>query len=122
MGGASYGANPNWSALNPAGARDPNHPVYIRETEIRLPKQTFLLMDEDQDSINEGMLFVDVGGSRRFLDLPSRAHRFGCNMVFADTHAEAFILKDDASRNWFVGTLGGLNDWMRLTNLTTHPL
>jgi prepilin-type N-terminal cleavage/methylation domain-containing protein/prepilin-type processing-associated H-X9-DG protein len=122
MGGMSFGANPNWSALNPTGPRDPNHPVYIKETEIKVPRQTFLLLDEDQDSINDGMLVVDVGGSRRFLDLPSRAHSFGCNMVFADTHAEAFILKDDASRNWFVGALGGLNDWMRLTNLTTHPL
>jgi hypothetical protein len=43
-------------------------------------------------------------------------------MSFADGHAEAFILKDDASRNWRVGGMGGLNDWMRLTNLTTHPL
>ncbi len=114
--------NPDWVVTNPTGPRDPNHPVYIKETEIRLPKQTWLLLDEDQDSINDGMFIVDVGGSRRFLDLPSRAHSFGCNMSFADGHAEAFILKDDASRNWNVGDMGGLNDWMRLTNLTTHPL
>jgi prepilin-type processing-associated H-X9-DG protein len=122
MAGRSYGATPDWVVTNPTGARDPNHPVYIKETEIKRPKQTWLLLDEDQDSINDGMFLVDLSGSRRFLDLPSRAHRFGCNVSFADGHAEAFILKDDASRNWRVGGLGGLNDWMRLTNLTTHPL
>jgi prepilin-type processing-associated H-X9-DG protein len=122
MAGRSYGATPDWSQSDPTGPRDPNRPVYLKETEIRLPRQTWLLLDEDQDSINDGMLFVDVGGSRRFLDLPSRAHRFGCNMSFTDGHAEAFILKDDASRNWVVVGMGGLNDWMRLTNLTTHPL
>jgi prepilin-type processing-associated H-X9-DG protein len=122
MDGYSFGATPNWVVTNPTGPRDPNRPVYIRETEIRLPGQTWLLLDEDQDSINDGMFIVDVGGSRRFLDLPSRAHSFGCNMSFTDGHADAFILKDDASRNWRVGDMGGLNDWMRLTNITTHPL
>ena len=122
MSGTSYGATPNWTVTNPTGPRDPNHPVYIRETEIRLPGQTWVLLDEDQNSINDGMFLVDVGGSRRFLDLPSRAHSFGCNMSFTDGHSEAFMLKDDATRYWSVGGMGGLNDWMRLTNLTTHPL
>ena len=122
MSGRSFGAIPNWTVTNPTGPRDPNRPVYIRETEIRLPGQTWLLLDEDPISINDGMFLVDVGGSGVFLDLPSRAHRFGCNMSFTDGHAEAFILKDDASRYWSVGGVGGRNDWMRLTNLTTHPL
>ncbi|HOX57812.1 MAG TPA: prepilin-type N-terminal cleavage/methylation domain-containing protein [Candidatus Paceibacterota bacterium] len=122
MAGRSFGGSPEWYVTNPGGARDPNHPVYIRETEIRLPRQTWLLLDEDPISINDGMFIVSVGGSSVFIDLPSLAHRFGCNMSFADGHAEAFILKDDASRNWIVGGMGGLNDWMRLTNLTTHPL
>ena len=81
-----------------------------------------MLVDEDQDSINDGMLLWMLEESRRFLDLPSRAHRFGYGISFADGHAEVIILKDDASRNWRVGSRGGLNDWMRFTNITTHPL
>ncbi len=122
MAGRSFGANPDWVVTSPTGPRDPNHPVYIKETEIKLPKQTWLLVDEDQDSINDGMFIVDVGGLKRFLDLPSRAHRFGYGICFADGHGEINQLRDDASRTWHVGDMGGLNDWMRFTNITTHPL
>jgi prepilin-type N-terminal cleavage/methylation domain-containing protein/prepilin-type processing-associated H-X9-DG protein len=125
MAGRSLGASPDWVVTNPTGARDPNHPVYVKESEIRLPKQTFVLADEDQESINDGMLLVDVGGSWRLLDLPSRAHRFGFGICFADGHAKMEQLTDDASKNWRVTAprpSGGINDWMRLTNVTTHPL
>ena len=125
MAGQSYGASPDWVAMNPSGPRDPNHPVYLKETEIKLPAQTFVLVDEDQDSINDGMLLMDVGGAWRLVDLPSRAHRFGYGISFADGHAEIGQFKDDASKNWHVTDArpyGGLNDWLRLTNITTHPL
>ena len=122
MAGMSYGASTSWTALNPATPRDPNRPVYLRDTEMKLPAQTFLLADEDFESINDGMLIVDVGGSRRFIDLPSRAHRFGYGTSFADGHAETIQFKDDASKEWSVVVTGGLADWMRLTNITTHPL
>jgi type II secretory pathway pseudopilin PulG len=124
MAGMSYGATPNWVVTSPTGARDPNHPVYIKDSEIKLPKQTWVLADEDQDSINDGMLIVDVGGSRRLIDLPSRSHRFGYGICFGDGHAEIIQLRDDASKNWLPlgGLAGGLNDWMRFTNITTHSL
>ena len=102
LAGTSRGGNPDWVIIYPTGARNTNHPVYLKETEIKLPKQTFLLVDEDQTSINDGMLLMDVGGSLRFVDLPSRAHRFGYGICFADGHAEIDQLKDDASKNWLV--------------------
>jgi prepilin-type N-terminal cleavage/methylation domain-containing protein len=125
MAGTSFGANPDWVITTPTGARDPNYPVYINETEIKLPKQTFVLVDEDQASINDAMLLIDVGGGARFIDLPSRAHRFGYGICFADGHAEIYRFQDDASKNWQVSSprpRGGLNDWTRLVNVTTHPL
>src|SRR5207248_5446913 len=102
LAGRSFGASTTWVVTNPTGAQDSNHPVYLKETEIRLPKQTFVLLDEDQESINDGMLLVDVGGSRRFIDLPSRAHRFGYGICFADGHAQIDQFKDDASKKWHV--------------------
>jgi len=65
---------------------------------------------------------VDVGGTYKFIDLPSRAHRFGYGICFADGHVEIDQFKDDASKDWQIGLPGGLNDWMRFTNITTHPL
>ncbi len=122
MAGRSLGASPDWVVTSPTGARDPNHPVYIKDTEIKLPGQTFVLVDEDQVSINDGMFIVNVGAAY-LIDLPSRAHAFGYGINFSDGHAEIMQLRDQASRDWNVGNpVGGLNDWMRLTNITTHPL
>lgn len=121
MGGTGLGQT-GWTPLSPFTPRDPIHPVYLKESEIRIPAASWLVADEDQESINDGMLYMDVGGSRRFLDLPSRAHRFGYGISFADGHTEIYQFTDDSSKRWYVGQPGGLNDWMRLTNVTTHPL
>ena len=122
MAGTGLGQNPQYVATSPGGKRDPLHPVYLKETEMRMPSQTWLVADEDQASINDCMLYMDVGGSRRFLDLPARIHNYGYGISFNDGHAETYYLKDAESKNWKVGQPGGLNDWMRLTNVTTHPL
>ena len=90
MAGTSLGANPAWTPLNPSGPRDPSHPVYLKESEIRLPQQTFAFADEDQQSINDGMMLVDVGDSLRLIDLPSRAHRFGYGISTADGRSEIY--------------------------------
>ncbi len=125
MGGTSFGVSPTWVVTNPNGSRSQNAPVYIKESEIKKPTQTWVVMDEDQDSINDGMFLVDMGGSARFLDLPARSHNNGYGINFADGHAETYQLRDGASKTWIPGgsrPLGGLNDWMALTNVTTHPL
>ncbi|HOX59224.1 MAG TPA: prepilin-type N-terminal cleavage/methylation domain-containing protein [Candidatus Paceibacterota bacterium] len=122
MRASSYGANPNWVVTNPNGPRDPYHPVFIREAEIKVPSQVWLVVDEDQESINDGMCLVDVGGGARFLDLPARAHTFGYGINFNDGHAEIYKLRDAESRQWHVNQQGGLRDWMVFTNVTTRPL
>jgi len=125
MAGTSFGVTPTWVATSPGNPRNLNLPVYIKESEIRKPSQTWLVLDEDQASINDGMFLVDMGGAARFLDLPSRVHGNGYGINFNDGHAEIYTLRDPASINWKVGDprpKGGINDWMRLTNVTTHPL
>ena len=125
MDGTSFGASVTWIVTNPNSTQDPNYPVYTKESEMRLPSQTFVLVDEDQESINDGMFLMDVGGTARFLDLPSRAHRFGYGICFADGRAEIDQFKDVTSKTWRVSDprpKGGLNDWMKLRSVTTHPL
>jgi prepilin-type N-terminal cleavage/methylation domain-containing protein len=124
MAGTSFGANPDWVATAPAGARDPNYPVYTKESEMTQPALTWLVADEDQESINDCMLLMDVGGTARFLDLPSRAHGYAYGINFNDSHAEIYTFLDQASKSWQAGgsrPLGGYNDWLKLVNVTTHP-
>jgi prepilin-type N-terminal cleavage/methylation domain-containing protein len=108
----------------PTGTRSSVWPVYLKETEMRAPSQTWLVADEDQASINDCMLYMDEAGGRRFVDMPARIHTFGYGISFNDGHAEIYVLRDQASKDWqpIGGLQGGLNDWMRLTNVTTHPL
>jgi len=125
MGGTSFDTASPWQPTPPTGTQDPLHPVYLKESEINQPARTFLVLDEDQASINDGMFLVDVGGTARFLDLPSRNHcGFGYGINFNDGHAEIYKLQDAASQNWQPGgprPNGGLRDWQALADVTTHP-
>ncbi len=120
MDGTSPGANPVWVVTSPTGPQDPNHPVYIKQTEMRMPSQTFLVVDEDQASINDCMLYVNVSDGRIY-DLPSRAHGLAYGINFNDGHAEIYKYRDPAIANWVPGSMVGHVDWMTLTNVTTHP-
>jgi prepilin-type N-terminal cleavage/methylation domain-containing protein len=121
LNGRSAGASPDWVVTSPNGPRDPIRPVYRKESEIKNPAQTWLVLDEDQASINDGMFLLDVG-SARFPDLPARAHGNGYGINFNDGHAEIYQLREAASRNWVPGAAGGSNDWSRLRSVTTQPL
>jgi len=121
MNGRSLGASPDWVVTSPNAPRDPQKPVYRKESEIKLSSQTWLVLDEDQASINDGMFLLDVG-SARFPDLPSRAHGNGYGINFMDGHAEIYQLRDGLSFKWTPGAAGGSNDWSRLRSVTTHPL
>lgn len=123
MNGRSFGASPDW-VITSGGAMDPNNPVFTKETEITQPAATWLTLDEDPQSINDAMFLVDVGGGARFLDLPSRNHAFGYGINFNDGHAEIYKLMEGASRTWTPTTprpAGGINDWKKLRDVTTHP-
>lgn len=124
MGGSGLGTSGSWDPVN-GGSIDPNYPIYTKESQMKLPSRTWLTLDEDQQSINDGMFFMDVGGAYRFLDLPSRNHCGGYGINFNDGHAEIYKLMDAASINWVPGgprPAGGFNDWQRLKDVTTHPL
>ncbi len=113
MGGTSFGTsvNPAWTpatATTRARAQDPDWPIYLKETEMKKPADTWLVVDEDQgemfkESINDGMLLMDVGGTRQFLDLPSRAHGFAYGINFNDGHAEIHKFLDNESKIWVGG-------------------
>jgi len=113
---------PTQFTIRTGGARNPNTPVFLKETEISRPSRTWVIFEEDPESINDGMFLVDLGGSRGLIDLPSRLHNNGYGINFADGHAENIKLLDSTSLNWTPGIAYPNNDWRRLTNITTYPL
>lgn len=52
------------------------------------PANTWLLVDEHPDSINDGWLIPDVQDASRFVDLPASYHNGACGFVFCDGHSE----------------------------------
>ncbi|MDQ6631594.1 MAG: prepilin-type N-terminal cleavage/methylation domain-containing protein [Verrucomicrobiota bacterium] len=125
MAGRNYGLPLGWDIRNPGAPQDPNNPVYTKSSQMKQPANTWLVIDEDTpESINDGMLLVDMGGGRGFLDLPSRNHAYAYGINFNDGHAQIHSLKDSASKTWKAtpAQFGGINDWKWLTNVTTHPM
>ncbi len=98
--------------------------VFKKDTEMKRPSKLWLLIDEDERSINDGMFLVNMGADARGLvDAPARRHGNAYALNFADGHSEIFKLKDPSSYNYstFTATTIPKNvDWMALTNVSTE--
>lgn len=121
LGGTSHGVSPKFVITSPASAQSADYPVYLKESQIQKPAATWLVVDEDPLSINDGMLLVSMSSTTRFLDLPSRQHGNAYGINFIDGHAEIYPLRDKASHDWQPGSPGGNNDWLKLVRVTTWP-
>jgi prepilin-type processing-associated H-X9-DG protein len=63
------------------------------------PQEAFVLIDEREDSINDGTLYVDMNGYKSaaatiIVDYPADWHNRGANLSFADGHAEYWRWQD----------------------------
>jgi prepilin-type N-terminal cleavage/methylation domain-containing protein len=110
---------------------DLTHRVFTTDTSIPLPSQLFVLIDEDEGTINDGMFVVFMNSGEELVDVPAlRRHRFAYPLAFADGHAEIFRLTDGDTKSWSVGdprpseidSDGNTNsDLVRLRNASTVP-
>ncbi len=100
--------------------------MFLRDSQILHPTKTWVVLDEDKDSINDGMFVVDmsVDATRGLADLPSRLHDYGYGINFADGHAQIYKFKDrDWAKKW---TPGGANtpnnnrDWLQIKEVSTQ--
>lgn len=60
-------------------------------SQLTTPSRIFVLADENEDSINDGSLVVlsdKYAATNHWQDLPSDRHSQGCNLSFADGHAQ----------------------------------
>ena len=68
--------------------------VYRKDTDMvdPGPSNTFVLLDEREDSINDGYFVVDMAGwpnnSQRLVDYPASYHNNAAGFSFADGHSE----------------------------------
>ena len=92
----------NWvggPAWTPSG---PGWITYVKDADMVKPgpAQTFVLVDEREDSINDGYFVVDMMGypdkqnSWKIVDYPASYHNGACGFSFADGHAEIHKWRD----------------------------
>jgi hypothetical protein len=74
----------------------------MKFAEIRRPSKSLTFLDEDEDSINDG-IFLYASQINEWLDSPARRHQKGLVLVFADNHSEYWQWKGPAPVSWFNG-------------------
>ncbi len=69
--------------------QDPDYVTYERLGQITEPARIWVLVDEREDSINDGYFAVDMTVRYRIIDYPASYHGGAANLCFADGHVEA---------------------------------
>ena len=112
------------SGLNPAnnsawtsGADDPEMRVYTKETDLTVPgpANTWLLVDENQQSINDAWMVEDPSDpsleAPDWVDCPASYHDGACGMSFCDGHAVIKKWRDPVVLNQTQMSVGGTSTW-----------
>lgn len=95
--------------------------LFLKDTDIVQPTKTWVVVDEDKESINDAMFVVDVQGTAGLVDLPSRHHDYGYGINFADGHAQIYKFKDRGwAQAWKPGAVPNPKngvDWQQIRNI-----
>jgi prepilin-type N-terminal cleavage/methylation domain-containing protein len=67
--------------------------TYLKGTQIAHPTDTFVMLDEEALSINDGAIYVDVQ-AKQLLDFPAHYHNNGTVFNYADGHSDVHKWKD----------------------------
>ena len=95
MGGRPSGANPV-----PSTVGDTFVPYFAKDAELRNPADLWVILDEDERSINDGF-FVTDPTARIWFDFPAisaRRHDYSYALSFADGHSEVWRHVDERTR------------------------
>jgi len=91
----TYSMN-NWMNGEPfadsANDLDTAHRLFKTETSIPNASKLYVFIDEDASTINDGMFVVYMNPAEGLQDQPSRLHKTGYPLAFADGHTEIFKL------------------------------
>jgi len=75
-------------------------PFFSRDSDLRQPSELWVMLDEDERSINDGFFVTDPTG-RIWFDFPAISayrHNFSYALAFADGHAEIWKHRDPRTR------------------------
>jgi len=76
---------------------DPNYRQFLKQTQVPLPAQTWITIDEQGDSINAGFFALNVDPPSWGPHVPASYHNGSCGLSFADGHAEVHKWKSTTS-------------------------
>lgn len=98
---------------------------YAKDSELPRPSQMWVLIDEDERSINDGFFVTDPTGGMWFSlpALSAHRHNFSYTLAFADGHSEVWRCRDPRTFQ-ITGVRteqSGNVDLARLANATTTP-
>ena len=92
----------NW--VGGPGWGGPQCHIFMKDTDMNNPgpSNTFVMLDEREDSINDGYFVVDMSGwpvrSQQIVDFPASYHNMAAGFSFADGHAEIHKWLDKRTR------------------------
>ena len=67
---------------------NPDYKQFVKPSDLQSPSQTFVFIDEHQDTINDGF-FVNTLDEYKWGNLPASYHNGAASLSFADGHTEA---------------------------------
>ncbi len=82
----SEGSDPN--PVTSGGQHASPYPTYPKLSRMRSPSLTFVVLDEREDSINDGTFFTQPYNPGFLQDVPSNRHASAGGFSFADGHSE----------------------------------
>jgi prepilin-type processing-associated H-X9-DG protein len=101
------------SWLNPYPGTDPSAfwggtkaRIFYKDTDITIPgpSSTFVLIDENANSIDDGYFACSPGLPNKWINVPSTRHGNASGLSFADGHAEIRGWKDNIVLSQNAGT------------------
>jgi len=98
-------------------------PFFAKESDLRRPSELWVLLDEDERSINDGFFVTDPTG-RMWIDFPAvseHRHDFSYGLNFADGHSEIWRHADPRTQQLTVNKTeqSGNADLARLARAST---
>ena len=76
---------------------NPNYRQFLKQTDVPQPANTWLIIDEQPDSINSGFFNVNMNPASWGDHIPGSYHNGACSFSFADGHAEIHKWKSSTS-------------------------
>ena len=86
----------NWINAGGTGSQAATYQVFVKLTNIKSPSHTWVFVDENPKSINDGWFKVNMMSGAAFEDTPATYHNNAGGLSFADGHAEIKKWKDAA--------------------------